>query len=216
MNFTIMAFDSGVPQLNASAVVVVDVVNVNDNDPIFTSKEYNASVSENSPNGTRVLAVIAEDLDEEEFGRVTYGLTGEHSENFKIDPDTGEITVANSNFLDHEVINETVLQVVASDNAPGNLKRSVTVPVYLDILDINDNPPRFTQKTYNVSVNENVRLNPPVPLLQINATDDDSGVNGNVQYSIVAGNQNGESLGLMAILFLTLIDVFFRCVPSWC
>lgn len=192
MNFTIMAFDSGVPQLNASAIVIVDVINVNDNDPIFTSKEYNASVSENSPNGTRILVVIAEDLDEEDFGRVTYSLIGEHSENFKIDPDTGEITVANSSFLDHEVINETVLQVVASDNAPGNLKRSVTVPVYLDILDINDNPPKFSQKSYNVSVNENVRLNPPLPLLQINATDDDSGVNGNIQYSIVAGNINGK------------------------
>ncbi|CAG9836975.1 unnamed protein product [Diabrotica balteata] len=190
LNFTIVAFDSGVPQLNATATVLVKVININDNDPIFTEKEYKAEIDENSPNGTFIVAVRAVDKDAESYGEVSYFLTGEHSMNFAIDNETGYITVANSNFLDHEVINETEIQVVAQDGAPSNVKRSVTVPVRIKIRDVNDNAPKFAHKEYNVTVMENVRLNPPLPLVQVNATDEDSGMNGNIHYSIVSGNDN--------------------------
>ncbi|EEZ99177.2 cadherin 23 [Tribolium castaneum] len=190
LNFTILAFDSGIPQLNTSASVFVKVINLNDNDPIFSEKNYKASIYENSPNGTFVVKVKATDADSGDYGKLNYELTGEHSENFEITPDTGVITVANSNFLDHEKINETVIQVVASDGAPHGFKRSVTVPVNINILDVNDNAPKFNQSEYNVTVIENVRLNPPQPLLQVNATDEDSGINGNIHYDIIGGNDN--------------------------
>lgn len=192
LNFTIWAYDSGIPQLNTSADVFVKVINVNDNDPVFSAREYNTSVSENSPNGTKIIVVTATDADKGDYGNVSYALTGEHNENFHIDRETGEITVANSNFLDHEMIKETVLEVVASDGAPNQIKRSISVPVYLNITDINDNAPIFAQKEYNVTVMENIGLNPPVPLLQVNATDADEGAFGSVRYSIVGGNLNGR------------------------
>ena len=88
------------------------VINLNDNEPVFSQKSYNISIDENSPNDTVLLQVKAIDKDAEEYGQVFYNLTGEHSQNFRIDPKTGAITVANSNFLDHEVITEVVLQVV--------------------------------------------------------------------------------------------------------
>ncbi|XP_056642220.1 cadherin-87A isoform X2 [Diorhabda sublineata] len=190
LKFTVMAFDSGVPQLNASATVLIKVINMNDNSPVFTQNEYKAEIDENSPNGTIVVAVRAVDKDAESYGEISYYLTGEHSENFSIDNQTGYVTVANTNFLDHEVINETEIQVVAQDGAPINVRRSVTVPVRIKIRDVNDNRPIFVQKEYNVTVMENVRLNPPIPLIQINATDEDSGMNGNVYYNIVSGNDN--------------------------
>ncbi|KAJ8969553.1 hypothetical protein NQ314_001705 [Rhamnusium bicolor] len=190
LNFTVVAFDTGIPQLNASAIVLVKIINLNDNDPIFTAKQYNASIDENSPNGTFVVAVRAKDLDADDYGEISYNLTGEHHENFIIDNKTGYITVANSNFLDHEKINETVIQVVASDGAPSNLRRSVSVPVYITINDLNDNSPAFSQEEYNVTVMENARLNPPMRLIQVNATDEDSGINGNIHYSIISGNNN--------------------------
>lgn len=208
LNFTIWAYDSGIPQLNASAIVSVKVINVNDNDPLFSAREYNTSVSENSPNGTKIIVVTATDLDKGDYGKITYALTGEHSENFKINSETGEITVANSNFLDHEVLKKTVLQVVASDGAPNNIKRSISVPVYLNITDINDNAPIFSEKEYNVTVMENIGLNPPVPLLQVNATDADEGAFGNIRYSIVAGNLNGMCFSSNGKLSSTLVFKF--------
>ncbi|XP_074032325.1 cadherin 87A [Leptinotarsa decemlineata] len=194
LNFTIVTFDTGVPQLNASAIVYVKVVNLNDNDPIFSANEYNASIDENSPNGTFIVSVRATDMDAEEYGEISYELIGEHSKNFAIDNETGYITVANSNFLDHEQINETVIQVVASDGAPRNARRSVSVPVNIKINDINDNPPKFSRKDYNVTIMENIRLNPPVPIIQVNATDEDSGLNGNIHYRIISGNDNDSFL----------------------
>ncbi|CAH1176398.1 unnamed protein product [Phaedon cochleariae] len=190
LNFTILAFDTGFPQLNASATILVKITNLNDNDPTFTQDQYNTTINENSPNGTVVLAVRALDKDAEEYGEVRYTLAGEHSENFAIDNKTGYITVANSNFLDHERINETVIQVVAFDLAPRNLRRTVSVPVYLKINDVNDNAPQFYQKEYNVTIMEDVRLNPPVPIIQVNATDEDSGVHGSIHFSILSGNDN--------------------------
>lgn len=192
INFTIVAFDTGIPQLNNTATVIVTVINLNDNDPIFATKQYNASIEENSLNGTFLVTVKATDLDADEFGKIQYKLTGEHSEHFNISSDSGVITVGNSNFLDHEILNETIIEVVASDGAPGNLKRTATVPVHIKILDVNDNSPQFLESVYNVSVMENVRLNPPIPLLQVNATDDDDGINGNIHYSIIDGNDNGN------------------------
>lgn len=128
-NFVIIAYDSGVPQLSATANVNVTVENLNDMDPIFTESIYEATVNENSAFGTHVITVNATDGDEGEFGKVTYSLVGEHSTDFNIDAQTGEITVANSGILDRETISELTIQVVASDGAPANLRRTVSLPV---------------------------------------------------------------------------------------
>lgn len=192
LNFTVVAMDTGKPQLNSSAIVLVQVKNINDNDPVFSQKMYNVSINENYPVGSHVLTVRATDGDAEEYGAVTYNLTGEHSENFHINPETGEVTVANSEFLDHETLNETVIQVVASDGAPGSLKRSTSVPIHINILDVNDNAPKFNQSVYNASVIENARLNPPLPILQVHAVDKDVGVHGNINYRIISGNEKGK------------------------
>lgn len=192
-NFTIFAFDSGIPQLNASAVVHIQITNLNDNSPQFENDVYNVTVEENAPSGTKIITVKATDLDKGEYGEITYELVGEHSKYFKIDPEEGEISVVDSQFLDHEIINNTVIEVVASDGAHGLLKRSVAVPININIKDVNDNSPAFNQTEYKVKIMENVRMNPPKPLIQVNATDRDSGINGNIHYSIVDGNEDGEN-----------------------
>ncbi|KAK4881840.1 hypothetical protein RN001_005159 [Aquatica leii] len=191
LNFTIFAYDSGIPQLNVSANVFVTILNINDNSPNFTKNMYNATVEENSPIGTHVITVRADDLDDEEYGKITYNLTGEHTENFQINATTGEIYVSNPLFLDHELLNETVIQVVASDGAPGNLKHTNTVPVYITISDVNDNAPKFNQTSYNATISENLRFNPPFMVLQVFAVDEDDGINGNVNYRIIEGNEDG-------------------------
>lgn len=84
LEFTVVAYDSGVPQLSATAKVIVTVINVNDQDPKFEKELYNASVKENSPPGTRVTVVKATDGDEGSFGDVSYSLIGEHAADFNI------------------------------------------------------------------------------------------------------------------------------------
>lgn len=84
LEFTVHAYDTGVPQLSAAAKVSVRIVNVNDNDPKFEMSAYNASIVENSPVGTKVATVKATDADEGAYGEITYSLTGEHASDFSI------------------------------------------------------------------------------------------------------------------------------------
>ncbi|EFN85300.1 Cadherin-87A [Harpegnathos saltator] len=195
LEFTVIAYDSGVPQLSATAKVTVTVINVNDQDPKFEKEQYNASVKENSPPGTRVTVVKATDDDEGTFGDVSYNLIGEHAADFNIGHETGEITVGSATVLDREMTPEITITVMASDGAHVNVRRSTTVPVVVKLIDENDNRPIFSQHSYRASVAENLSVNPPAPILQVRAVDQDEGVNGEVWYTIVNGNEN-ESFSL--------------------
>lgn len=56
--------DTGIPQLTSTAEIIVDIININDNDPVFTLAEYRFSIAENSPKATVVGAVDAKDSDD--------------------------------------------------------------------------------------------------------------------------------------------------------
>lgn len=56
--------DTGIPQLTSTAEITVDVINTNDNDPVFNSTEYKLRVMENSAKGTIVGKVDAADMDD--------------------------------------------------------------------------------------------------------------------------------------------------------
>ncbi|KAL0831734.1 hypothetical protein ABMA28_001276 [Loxostege sticticalis] len=191
INFTLVAFDSGVPQLSTSASVTVDITNVNDEEPMFAATAYDAVVAEHSAGGTKVLTVTAVDKDEGEFGDVTYSLTGNLSSLFDIDPLTGIITVADGAVIDRETTSDIYLHAIASDNAPKHIRKSTSVPVHIKVLDINDNPPVFTQKVYKSTIAENLRLDPPAAILQVLAEDKDEGINGKLEYKIIEQSEPG-------------------------
>lgn len=86
-------------------------------------------MKENAPAGTVVVKVKATDKDDGLFGVVTYQLIGEHSNDFLIDRDSGEITVAHPRVLDRETTPEITIQVMASDGAPPDTRRTAAVPV---------------------------------------------------------------------------------------
>ncbi|XP_076686160.1 cadherin 87A isoform X2 [Andrena cerasifolii] len=195
LEFTVVAYDSGVPQLSTTAKVTVTVINVNDQDPKFEKEFYNASVKENSPPGTHVTVVKAIDGDEGPFGEVSYSLIGDHAADFNIGHETGEITVGGATVLDREITPEITITVMASDGAHINSRRSTTVPVLIKLIDVNDNRPIFSQHSYRASVAENLPVNPPAPILQVRAVDPDEGINGEVWYTIIRGNEN-ESFSL--------------------
>ncbi|XP_038218379.1 cadherin-87A-like [Zerene cesonia] len=182
INFTLVASDSGVPQLSAAAGVYVQVLNVNDEEPVFQRPQYAGAVREHAPVGTSVLTVHAADNDEGEYGEVRYSLTGEQSPLFTIDPSSGVISVGDN--IDRETVPDVRLRVVATDKAPAHLSKSTSVPLHIKILDINDNPPIFSQKVYKSTIAENLQLNPPAAILQVLAEDKDEGDNGRVTYNI--------------------------------
>ena len=83
LTFDLIVFDAGVPQKSASAFVVANIVNLNDETPRFRQPSYEASVPENAPPGTPVVTVEAEDGDEDDFGRIIYSLAGANKDAFR-------------------------------------------------------------------------------------------------------------------------------------
>ena len=125
-----IAIDNGVPQLSSKIDLYIEVVDENDNNPIFDfgSSDYGLQieVQENTPAGTVIANVRATDLDSGENGKITYFLdkrsassgggilSADIIDRFKIHPDTGELTVQEN--LDREEQASYNLIVQAYDN----------------------------------------------------------------------------------------------------
>ncbi|XP_069396059.1 protocadherin-16 [Paralichthys olivaceus] len=182
-NLTIMAEDHGIPQLSTSQVLCVQVIDVNDEAPVFQRAEFETQVMENQGPGTTVLTVTATDKDQGSNGQVTYG--GVTEEGFVINPVTGVITTTKE--LDAELQDHFTLTVYARDGGlPPNFAKAV---VRVEVQDVNDNAPVFSKPWYQLEVPENQA---PVELCFLKATDPDSGPGGQLEYRITAGDPQGD------------------------
>lgn len=97
-----LARDYEISRSMSEAKIIMEVLDINDNSPIFNQKDFKISVLESSPASEIVLNVKATDMDssntEQEvkrgFGEVRYALTGENDNLFEIDPISGNIRVS--------------------------------------------------------------------------------------------------------------------------
>ncbi|KAK5983570.1 hypothetical protein GCK32_004417 [Trichostrongylus colubriformis] len=165
LTLTVVATDSGTPPLSSEAVVTVQVLDENDNIPVFTKESYKAAVDENSPVGTKVLKVKADDADSEHYGRVAYSIKND-AKLFQID-DQGVITVAGQ--LDRETKPYHRFEVEARDGGEPAQKSVVTV--LIDVNDVNDNSPVFADCNMTAVVQEGVM--PGHTLLSLSISDAD-------------------------------------------
>ncbi|XP_058145854.1 LOW QUALITY PROTEIN: protocadherin Fat 1 [Dasypus novemcinctus] len=182
---TLRAVDHGLPRrLSATGTVVVSVLDINDNPPVFEYREYGTTVSEDILIGTEVLQVYAASRDIEANADVTYAIiSGNEHGKFSIDAKTGAVFILES--LDYESAHGYYLTVMATDGGSPPLSDVATVSV--NVTDVNDNAPRFSQDTYAAVVSEDAALEQAV--LTVRAEDADGPTNGQVRYSIVDGNQ---------------------------
>ncbi|XP_059189827.1 protocadherin Fat 4 [Centropristis striata] len=159
------------------AVVEVQVNDVNDNSPVFTSSSVTKSVPEDAEVGSNVTAVAATDKDSSFNKEIRYSLRGGEGR-FSVHPLSGMVSVAAE--LDRETMAEYNLLVVAEDQ--GRPVRSATASLLVLVSDINDNVPAFSQTEYPVEVSE---VSPVSSLvLTLSAADPDEGANGRVTYSV--------------------------------
>uniref|UniRef100_A0ABI8A8C3 Cadherin EGF LAG seven-pass G-type receptor 1 n=1 Tax=Felis catus TaxID=9685 RepID=A0ABI8A8C3_FELCA len=164
-----------------TAQVFINVTDANTHRPVFQSSHYTVSVSEDRPVGTSVAVIGATDEDTGENARITYVLEDPVPQ-FRIDPDTG--TVYTMTELDYEDQAAYTLAITARDN--GIPQKSDTTSLEILILDANDNAPRFLRDFYQGSVFEDVP--PSTSVLQVSATDRDSGPNGRLLYTFQGGD----------------------------
>lgn len=72
----VQATDGGIPALSSTVTVYCNVVDLNDNAPIFEAGPHAADIVENTTIGTPILSVAAQDLDSGDNGRVIYAVAG--------------------------------------------------------------------------------------------------------------------------------------------
>lgn len=90
-SLTLKAEDEGSPtRLSCTGTLVVSVLDINDNPPVFEYKEYSATVSEDTVVGMEVLQVYAASRDIEANAEITYAIvSGNEHGKFSIDSKTG-------------------------------------------------------------------------------------------------------------------------------
>uniref|UniRef100_A0AAY4A3E3 Cadherin-12 n=1 Tax=Denticeps clupeoides TaxID=299321 RepID=A0AAY4A3E3_9TELE len=170
--------------LEPESEFIIKVQDINDNAPKFPDGPFDTSVAEMSEVGTSVFQVTATDADDPTYGnsaRVVYSIL-QGQPYFSVDPKTGIIRTALAG-MDREAREHYTVVIQAKDMAGqvGGLSGSTTVNITLT--DVNDNPPNFPQKNYQLYVPESAQVGKPVG--KIRATDEDLGINAEIKYSIM-------------------------------
>ncbi|XP_058533436.1 protocadherin gamma-A7 isoform X16 [Ochotona princeps] len=174
-HLVLLASDGGNPPLSATAQIQVTVVDMNDHIPVFSLPQYQVTVPENVPVGTRLLTVKAVDLDEGVNGEVTYSfrkITPKLIQLFHLNSLTGELSTLKG--LDYEEASSYEMEIQAQDG-PGSLAK---VKVLVMVVDVNDNAPEVTVTSVSSSIPEDAPLGTVIAFLNVH--DRDSGKNGQV------------------------------------
>ncbi|XP_034267512.1 protocadherin alpha-5-like isoform X2 [Pantherophis guttatus] len=177
-HLVLTATDGGEPKLTGTVQLVIKVLDVNDNPPVFNQSVYRVKLLENTASGSLIIALNATDLDEGINREISYffsnSLPLDVTKLFSINSDTGEIRVMGK--LDYEDINCYELQIVAEDK--GSSPLSGHCEVFIDVLDMNDNIPELFVNSLFVPLPEDSTPGTVVAILS--ASDKDSGINGQV------------------------------------
>ncbi|KAH9502666.1 hypothetical protein Btru_074062 [Bulinus truncatus] len=200
----------GTQKLESYANFTVDIVEAVNQKPIFVDclNYSKASFKEESPPGTPIIKVSAEDKDRGLNGIVTYTIESPSpamaDAPFTINSTSGEIFVkskVNLEALDKDYIQVTVK---GSDNAQSPQEGWCTFRVTVE--DINDNAPIFNSGSYSEKISSNAQVNRVAITLQqphfikakvilrVGATDKDVGSNAKIEYSIVKDNSNATDV----------------------
>ncbi|XP_066504787.1 protocadherin Fat 2 [Hoplias malabaricus] len=204
-NLTVRAVDHGNPRsLSSSCFIEVQVLDVNENlnKPVFSSFVHSAPVMEDARIGTSVLTLTAVDKDLGRDGVVRYHIhDGTGLGVFVIDEETGMIRTADT--LDREAVPHYWLTVYATDL--GTVPLVSWTEVFIEILDINDNPPELSQPIYFASVHENLPKDKYV--LKVTATDADKSSEGKVTYQILDSQRTYFSIDSKTGVISTITDL---------
>uniref|UniRef100_A0A673G674 Cadherin 31 n=1 Tax=Sinocyclocheilus rhinocerous TaxID=307959 RepID=A0A673G674_9TELE len=175
--------------------ILINVIDQNDNKPVFTQYPFNGHVHEAAGKGTCIfMTVTATDADDPETynGIVNYAIVSQEppfpkSNMFDINILSGTIRVREPD-MDREQWPRYTLLIVAADmEGKGS---STTGTAVITITDSNDNPPQFEQTSHVVSVPEN-KVGHVVAKLAVSDGDEVGSPAWSTKYRIISGDKGG-------------------------
>ncbi|XP_004875670.1 protocadherin gamma-B6-like, partial [Heterocephalus glaber] len=161
--------------------IVVAIEDINDHAPQFDKKEIHLEVVESVSPGARISLDPATDPDINLNSIKDYQLSPNpyFSLMVRVNSDGEKYPeLSLEKLLDREEQRSHRLILTALDG--GDPPRSATAQIEIFVKDINDNPPKFTKDEYRISLSEN--LTPGSSVLQVTATDEDEGINAEINY----------------------------------
>ncbi|NXY51358.1 PCDGK protein, partial [Ceuthmochares aereus] len=188
LHLVLTALDGGSPPRSAQVQIYIDVLDANDNAPVFNQSTYKANVRENTPSGTLVARISAYDLDDGPNGEVVYSFSSHTPakvrELFALDSATGDLRVKGQLDYEETKLYEIYLQAKDKGVAPGVAHCKVLV----EVVDVNDNTPEVTVTSVYSPVPEDAAPGTVVALLSV--TDLDSHDNGLILVQVSDVNDN--------------------------
>ncbi|XP_051774480.1 protocadherin-1 isoform X2 [Ctenopharyngodon idella] len=197
LKFYVQAKDNGPQSKSSKSLVTITVKDQNDNAPLIrirgiglvTHEDGVANISEDMPVGTAVALVEVSDRDEGENAVVTCVVAGDVPFQLRSASETGndrkrKYFLQTTTLLDYERIKDYRIEIVAVDS--GNPALSSTNSLRVQVTDMNDNSPVFSPSMYQVDFPEENQ--PGDKVLDVLATDADSGTNAELTYSITGGS----------------------------
>ncbi|XP_013863009.1 protocadherin alpha-8 [Austrofundulus limnaeus] len=151
----------------------VEVLDVNDNAPLFSTKQQSLCIAESTLPGVKFALSEAADADMGRNGVATYKLS--QNEHFSLavnkagDSMSAELVLQKA--LDREKQPVITMTLVAVDG--GTPPKSGTSQLQINVLDNNDNIPIFSESLYKTKITENAQLGTTV--ITVRATDADEG-----------------------------------------
>ncbi|KAG5853203.1 hypothetical protein ANANG_G00070570 [Anguilla anguilla] len=194
LKFHVVARDKGPATKTSRVPVVINVKDQNDNAPtieirgigLVTHQDGVANISEDMPIGTPVALVQVSDRDEGENAVVTCVVAGDVP--FQLRPASEspndrkrKYFLQTTTLLDYERVKDYRIEIVAVDS--GNPALSSTNSLKVQVTDVNDNSPIFSPLLFEVDFAEENQ--PGDKVLDVTATDADSGTNAELTYSII-------------------------------
>lgn len=188
----IRAQDSGPVSVPVYTVVLITVEDENDNKPMITLRlsEYflhvnnTIYVSEETTFNTLLMHVLVQDFDSGVNSQVHCSIESAEHLQFNITKTVSHMFgVYTAERFDRERQANYSLRVVVEDEGL-KIRHRTTRDLQLIITDINDCAPRFSQTSFDVSIDEEEEFRGPV--FRFNAIDDDIDENGRISYELLS------------------------------
>ncbi|XP_038652269.1 protocadherin-10-like isoform X32 [Scyliorhinus canicula] len=162
--------------------IEVDILDINDNAPVFRKSEVDLEIAESTPLGTSFPLQSALDPDAGTNSVRSYQLSSNEYFGLKSESEGEEAGVPElvlQRLLDREQESTHRLTLTAFDG--GNPERLGTMQIKIIVVDANDNVPVCQQNIYQVTTAENTPRD--TLIVKVTAVDMDEGLNGEVIYS---------------------------------
>uniref|UniRef100_A0A8C6TSF5 Protocadherin 2 alpha a 1 n=1 Tax=Neogobius melanostomus TaxID=47308 RepID=A0A8C6TSF5_9GOBI len=216
----VVAADKGAVPLSTHCNVIVTIEDENDNPPDIDITSHSGHIAEDAPLGTVVALMAVTDRDSGLNGEVTCTIPTNLPFHLKQSADGNSYSLVTKDRLDKELIHIYNIKISATDS--GNPPLSSTKIIQVDVNDVNDNRPMFSQSPYRFHVTENNK--PGASVFSVSAVDVDEGENAVVSYSLdtkgqvasylIINEANGTISALKSFDFETLKSFQFQVLAS--